>query len=263
MAKTQDKEAAKAAKKEQRAAKRAKGKATRTQLKQAFDLQRKRDKALIPIMLACVLGGGLLFFLLGLLIGAKWFWLIMGLVLGAVLAMFIFSRRLEKSMYDEVGDTPGAAGWTLENMRNTMGIVWQTKTGVQANTHMDTVHRVVGNPGVVLVGEGNPNRLKSLMTKEHKRVDRLLAGVPIYEVYAGEGEGQVRNRDLQKHLLKLPKNYQKDEVYNLAAKLDAMDSRGRGAQAAGLPGGPLPKQAQNMAGMNRKMRRMQQRQAGK
>lgn len=263
MAKTQDKEAAKAAKKEQRAAKRAKGKATRSQLKQAFDLQRKRDKALIPIMLACVLGGGLLFFLLGLWWGAKWFWLIMGLILGAVLAMFIFSRRLEKSMYDEVGDTPGAAGWTLENMRNTMGIVWQTKTGVQANTHMDTVHRVVGNPGVVLVGEGNPNRLKSLMAKEHKRVDRLLAGVPIYEVYAGEGEGQVRNRDLQKHLLKLPKNYKKDEVYSLSAKLDAMDSRGRGAQAAGLPGGPLPKQAQNMAGMNRKMRRMQERKSGK
>ena len=263
MAKTQDKEAAKAAKKEQRAAKRAKGKATRTQLKQAFDLQRKRDKALIPIMLACVLGGGLLFFLLGLWWGAKWFWLIMGLILGAVLAMFIFSRRREKSMADEVGDTPGAAGWTLENMRNTMGIVWQTKTGVQANTHMDTVHRVVGNPGVVLVGEGNPNRLKSLMSKEHKRVERLLAGVPVYEVYAGEGEGQVRNRDLQKHLLKLPKNYQKNEVYSLAAKLEAMDSRGHGAQAAGLPGGPLPKQAQNMAGMNRKMRRMQERKGGK
>ena len=87
--------------------------------------------------------------------------------------------------------------------------------------------------------------------------------MPVYEVYAGEGEGQVRNRDLQKHLLKMPKNYQKDEVYNLSAKLDAMDSRGRGAQAAGLPGGPLPKQAQNMAGMNRKMRRMQARKGGK
>ena len=128
---------------------------------------------------------------------------------------------------------------------------------------MDTVHRVVGNPGVVLVGEGSPNRLKTLMSKEHKRVDRLLAGVPIYEVYVGEGEDQVRTRDLQKHLLKLPKNYQKNEVYNLAAKLDAMDSRARNGQMPGLPGGPLPKQAQNMAGMNRKMRRMQERKGGK
>ena len=263
MAQSKDKAALKAAKKQERAAKRAKGKQTRSQIWQAFQIQRKRDKKLIPIMLACLLGMGLLFFLIGLIWGGQWYMLALGLAFGTVLAMWMFTRRLERSMYDEVGDTPGVAGWTLENLRNTIGMVWITKTGVQANTHMDTVHRVVGNPGVVLVGEGDPNRLKSLMGKEHKRVERLLAGVPVYEVYAGEGEGQVRNRDLQKHLLKLPKNYQKDEVYNLAAKLDAMDSRGRGAQAAGLPGGPLPKQAQNMAGMNRKMRRMQERKGGK
>lgn len=96
MAKTQDKAAAKAAKQEQRAAKRAKSKATRGQIVQAFSIQRKRDKALIPIMLACVLGVGLLFFLLGLWWGMKWLWLVFGLVLGAVLAMFVFSRRLER-----------------------------------------------------------------------------------------------------------------------------------------------------------------------
>lgn len=261
--KAADKVAQKAAKQEKRAAKRAQGKQTRGQIKQAFNIQRKRDKQLIPIMLACFLGMGLLFFLIGRLWGGQWWMLVLGLIAGAVLAMFTFSRRLEKSMYDEVGDTPGAAGWTLENMKNTMGIVWLTTPGVQANTHMDTVHRVVGNPGVVLVGEGNPNRLKTLMDKEHKRVDRLLAGVPIFEVYAGEGEGQVRTRDLQKHLLKLPKNYQKNEVYSLNAKLEAMDSRTKHGNMPGLPGGPMPKQAQNMSGMNRKMRRMQQRQGGK
>ena len=259
MAKQDDKAAAKAAKKEERAAKRAKSKQTRSQVWQAFKMQKERDKALIPIMLGSVLGVGLLFFLIGLLWSGEWFMLVIGLLLGAVLAMWLFSRRLEKSMYDEVGDTPGAAGWTLENMRNTMGIVWLTKNGVQANTHMDTIHRVVGNPGVVLVGEGNPNRLKPMMAKEHKRVDRLLAGVPIHEVYAGDGEDQVPVRDLQKHLLKLPKNYKKDEVYSLNAKLEAMDNRKGPGQVAGMPGGPMPRQAQNMAGMNRRMRRMQQR----
>lgn len=260
MADAKDKAAAKAVRQEERAAKRAKRKNTRDQIWQAFKMQRERDKKLIPLMILCVLGTGLLFFLLGLLFNAPWFMLVIGLILGAVLAMFVFSRRLEKSMYDEVGNTPGAAAWTLENMRNTMGIVWLTKTAVAANPQMDTVHRVCGNPGVVLVGEGNAGRLKGLMAKEHKRVDRLLAGVPIHEVYVGDGEGQTSVRDLQKTLLKLPKNYQKDEVYAFSAKLDAMDAHARPGNHPGLPGGPLPKGAQSMAGMNRKMRRMQQRQ---
>ena len=250
--------AAKSMKKQQRAAKRAKRSQTRKQIWQAFNLQRKRDKMLIPLMLLAILGVGLVFFLIGLLFNGQWFLLPIGLLFGFMLAMFIFTRRLEGSMYDEVGDTPGAAGWTLENMRNTMGIVWLTKTGVAANPQMDTVHRVVGNPGVVLVGEGNPKRLKPMMERERKRIDRLVAGVPIHEVLVGSQEGQIPPKKLQRHLLKLPKNYQKNEVYSINAKLEAMDNI-RGGQRAGLPKGPMPHQAQNMAGMNRKMRRMQQR----
>ncbi|AWB84395.1 DUF4191 domain-containing protein [Corynebacterium liangguodongii] len=259
MANPKDKAAAKAAKQEERAAKRAKRKDTRGQLVQAFNLQRKRDKALIPLMVLSVVGVAALFFLIGLLFNGQWFMLVMGLIAGAILAMIIFSRRLERSMYEEVGNTPGAAAWTLENMRSTLGIVWLTKPAVAANQHMDTVHRVVGNPGVVLVGEGDPARLKQLMNREHKRVNRLLAGVPIHEVYVGDGEGQTHVRDLQKTLLKLPKNYRKDDVYTMSAKLDAMDARTRPGQPAGLPGGPLPRGAQSMSGMNRKMRRMQER----
>lgn len=248
----------KSAKKEMRSAKRTKRKQTRSQIWQAFNLQRKRDKKLIPLMLAAIVGVALLFFLIGLLFGGEWFMLVPGILFGFVLAMFIFTRRLEGSMYEEVGDTPGAAGWTLENMRNTMGIVWITKTGVAANPQMDTVHRVVGNPGIVLVGEGDPKRLKPMMDKERKRIDRLVAGVPIHEILVGSGEDQVPPKKLQRTLLKLPKNYGKDEVYSVNAKLEAMDNI-RGGQRAGLPKGPMPHQAQNMAGMNRKMRRMQQR----
>ena len=67
MAQGQDKAALKAAKKEERVAKRAKRKETRGQMWQAFQMQRKQDKALIPLMLLSILGMGLLFFLIGLL----------------------------------------------------------------------------------------------------------------------------------------------------------------------------------------------------
>ncbi|MHA2789403.1 DUF4191 domain-containing protein [Corynebacterium sp. S7] len=259
-----DKAANKAAKKEERAAKRAQRKQTWSQMWQAFQLQRKRDKKLIPLMVLAVVGVAAVFFLLGLIWGGHWYMLILGILVGAVLALWIFTRRLENSMYDQVGDTPGAAGWTLENMKNSVGIAWVTKTGVAANTHMDTIHRVVGNPGVILVGEGNQKRLKPMMAKEHKRIDRLLAGVPIYEVYVGSDEeaGQVPLKKLQRHMLKFPRNYKKNEVYSVSAKVDAMDAV-HGGNMAGLPKGPMPQQAQNMSGMNRRMRRMQERRGGK
>ena len=222
------KAAAKAAKSEERAAKRAKRKQTWGQFWQAFNLQRKQDKKLIPLMLLAIVGMALLFFLIGLLWGGQWFMLPLGIGLGFVLAMYIFSKRLEGSMYEKVGDTPGAAGWTLENMRNTVGIVWHTKTGVAMNTQMDSVHRVVGNPGVVLVGEG---------------------------------EGQVPLKKLQRELLKLPRNYKKNEVYSVNAKIEAMDRIGTGTPGAGLPKGPMPKAA-NMGGMNRRIKRANKRKGG-
>ncbi|MDY5785235.1 DUF4191 domain-containing protein [Corynebacterium sp.] len=254
----QNKAANKAVKKQEREAKRAQRKNNFSQMRQAFNMQRKRDSKLIPLMLLCIVGVALLFFLIGLLWGGQWFMLVLGILLGLVLAMWVFSRRLEASMYEEVGNQPGAAAWTLENMRNTMGIAWITTTSVAATPQMDVVHRVVGNPGVILVGEGNQGRLKKLMEREAKRVDRLLAGVPVREIYIGDGEGQTQVRDLQKTLLKMPKDFQKDDVYAMSAKLEAMENRAAN-RPAGLPGGPLPKQAQAMSGMNRKMRRMQER----
>ncbi|TNL99440.1 DUF4191 domain-containing protein [Corynebacterium tapiri] len=250
----------KSAKKEARAAKRAQRGQTFKQMWQAFNMLRKRDSKLVPLMLLTIVGTALLFFLVGLLWNGQWFMLVLGILLGVVLSMLVFTKRLEASMYDQVSDQKGAAGWALENMRNTMGIAWITQTGVAGTKQLDVVHRVVGNPGVVLVGEGNRNRLRPLMTQQAKRVDKVLGGVPVYEVFVGEDEekGEVPLKKLQRHMLKLPRNYKKDEVYSLNAKLEAIDSS-RAGQPQGLPKGPLPGQAQSMAGMNRRMRRAAER----
>ncbi|NLA56920.1 MAG: DUF4191 domain-containing protein [Corynebacterium humireducens] len=259
MADDKQKAAAKAAKAEARAAKRAKSKETRAQLWQAFNIQRKQDKMLVPLMVLSVVGVAALLFLIGLAWGGQWFTLILGIFLGAVLAMYIFSRRLEKTMYDRVGDQPGAAGWALDNLRNTVGIVWHTKQGVAMNRSLSAiVHRVVGNPGVVLVAEGNTNAAKELVNQQKRRLDRLAGDVPVYEMYVGDGEGQVPLKNLQRELLKLPRNYRKNEVYSVNAKIEAMDTIGPSQPGAGLPKGPLPKGG-NLSGMNRRMRRANER----
>ncbi|MER0082420.1 DUF4191 domain-containing protein [Corynebacterium sp. KPL2861] len=253
-----DKAAMKAAKKQERAAKRQKRKQTWSQLWQAFNLQRKQDKALIPIMLAAFLGVGLLFFLIGTLFNGQWFMLIIGLGLGALLAMFLFTRRLERDMYKRVEDQPGAAGWALEQqLRNTVGIVWSVKSGIAATRQQDLIHRVIGNAGVIFVCEGNKNRLRPSLNQLKKRVDKIAGGVPVYEVYVGTGEDEVPVSKLRNHLMKLPRNYNKNATYENIRRIEAMDSML--GTMPGMPKGPMPQQAQNMSGMNRRMRRAQQR----
>lgn len=248
-------DATKEQKKAQRAAKRAQRKQTRSQVWQAFQMQRKQDKALIPIMLGAFLGVGLLFFLIGTVWGNRWILLITGLILGAALAMFLFTRRLQRSVYERAEGQTGAAAWALENLRSGMGIAWRTKTGVAMTRQMDVLHRVVGVPGVVLVGEGNRGHLKKLIQQQERRIEKLTPGVPVHVMMVGSGEGEVPLKKLQSSLMKLPKVYKKNEVYEIAGRLEAMDNLNAGP---GIPKGPLPNNGK-MAGMNRAARRSAQR----
>src|SRR5699024_1688702 len=131
MAQGKDKAAIKAAKKEERAAKRATRKATRGQKWAAFQMQRKQDKAHIPLMLPTILGIGLLFFVMALLFSGLWFMLIFGLGIGFLLFMFVFPRRLERDMYKRVEDQPGVAGWALDyQLKNSVGMAWKVEQGI-------------------------------------------------------------------------------------------------------------------------------------
>lgn len=247
---------AKEEKKAQRSAKRAQRKQTRGQMWQAFNIQRKQDNKLIPYMLLALLLPAVLLFLLGFVWGNKWLWLIIGLILGATLAMLVFSRRLQRSVYDRASGQAGAAGWALDNMRDGVGMKWVTKQGVQVNNHMDLVHRVVGTPGVVLVGEGEKQRIKPMMDKERRRLARIVGDTPIYEVVSGEGEDEVPIKKLQRYLMRLPRNIKKQEVDSLASRIESLGNvRGN----MGMPKGPIPNQAKVQKGMNRRARRAAQR----
>ncbi|MDO4909993.1 MAG: DUF4191 domain-containing protein [Corynebacterium sp.] len=254
-AKKARKEAEKAAKREKRAARRQRW----TQLWQAFNMLRKQDKALIPYMLLAFVGIAIIFFIIGLFFHFQWYLLIIGLIVGATVAMIIFSRRMERSVYAQADGQPGAAGWAVENMRSGAGVVWKAKTAVATTTQLDAVHRVVGLPGVILVGEGEERRVRPLLAQQRKRLARLIPDTPIYDIMTGTDEeaGQVPLKKLQRSLMKLPRNLNKDQVYALADRLDAIDGSLPG-QMAGMPKGPVPGRAK-MSGMGRRARRANER----
>ncbi len=235
----------KTAKKAARAQKRAASKARRQQIWQAFQMQRKEDKALIPWMLGAFLLGVSVVVGIGALFGIWLIVLPIGIAVGALAAVSVFGRRVQRNVYTKAEGQPGAAGWALDNLRGR----WRVTPGVAGTTHLDAVHRVIGRPGVILVAEGAPHRVKSLLAQEKKRTARVAGDTPIYDVVVGNDEGQVPLRQLQRHLMKLPRNISAEQMDSLEARLSAL-----GARAAALPKGPLPAGAK-MRSVQRTVRR--------
>lgn len=249
MAKSRTPAQTKAAKAEAKAARKAASKQRRAQLWQAFQMQRKEDKRLLPYMIGGFLAVVLASVALGLWIGGftTYMMIVLGIVLGVLVAFIIFGRRAQKNVYSKAEGQAGAAAWALENLRGK----WRVTPGVAVNGHFDAVHRVIGRPGVIFVGEGSPARVKPLLAQEKKRTARLVGDIPIYDVIIGNDEGEVPLAKLERHLNRLPANISVQKMDGLESKLSALSTK---LGPAAVPKGPLPPQAK-MRGVQRTVRR--------
>ena len=200
-------------------------------IKQAYTLTRKNDPKLPWVMLiAFVVVAGLVE-LIGILLGSPFLFLPLALITGGLAALILFGRRAQGSAYRQVEGQPGAAAWVLEGMRGD----WRVSSGVAGTAQFDAVHRVLGRPGVILVAEGVPGRVRNLLAQEKKKVARIAGDTPIYDIVVGDDEGQVPLRKLSAHVMKLPRNLSAAEVNSLGRRLSAM-----GGGRMPVPGGPLP-----------------------
>lgn len=219
-------------KKAARADKRASRRETWRNVRQAFTLTRQNDPRLIPYMIISgVLPAAVVYFV-GSVFAGPYIPIPLAVIAGALVALLVFSRRAQTSMYSQAEGTPGAAAWVLQN--NLRGD-WRATPTVAGTSQLDAVHRLVGRPGVVLVGEGAPHRVRSLIAQEKKRVARVAGDTPIYDVIVGADEGEVSLRKLNGYLFKLPRNLSKEQVSALDKRLQAL-----GGGRPPLPGGPMP-----------------------
>ncbi len=185
-------------------------------------------------------------FVLGALIGGGLFWLlpgdgwigtvftVLGVLLGGILAaLLIFGRRAQAAAYSRIEGQPGAAAGVLNLLRRG----WNTEPAVAFNKNQDLVHRVVGPPGIVLIGEGNPNRVKNLLADQKRKHERVIVDVPIHEIIVGNGEGQTPLPKLNRTIMKLGKNVRGAEITDILNRLKALDAvQGK----MPLPKGPVP-----------------------
>lgn len=236
-------------KKAAKIAKRAQRRETWRNVRQAFSLTRKQDPKFLPIMIAAAVGvAAVVYLLLFLIIGSAWFPIPIAVLAALVAGMLIFSRRAQRSMYSQAEGQAGAAGYMLQQQ---LRGDWRLTQAVAGTTQLDAVHRLVGRPGIVLVGEGAPHRVRGLIAQEKKRTARVVGDTPIYDLIIGTGDGDVPLSKLNRYLLKLPTNLSKDQVGTVEKRLAALG----GSRAAGsMPQGPMPPGAK-MRNVQRTVRR--------
>ncbi len=217
-----------------RAAKRKKFFETWRQMGQAFNMTRKKDRRFLPYLVIAVIGGAAVAYVVAMLIsGSKTLIPIpIAVIVALVAGLFVFNRRVQAMTFAEADGTPGAAAWVLQNQ---LRGDWKREDAVAANAQFDAVHRLIGRPGIVLVGEGAPTRVRGLIAQEKKRIARIAGETPIYDIVVGSADGEVPLSKLNLKLNRLPRNLTKSQVSELDKRLQAL-----GGRRPPLPQGPMP-----------------------
>lgn len=202
--------------------------------RQAYALAREHDKRVPLVLLAwflvpAIVVGGLLWFFVYPPIGV-----LLGITTGMAVMMWVFGRRVERAGYARLEGRTGAAASALAILRRG----WHVQNAVAVTKNQDLVHRVVGRPGVILVGEGNPNRVRHLLIAEKKKHARVIGETPVYDVLVGDrGDDAVPVDKLVKHIQKLPRVIRPADITDLLQRLKALDAI---RPSLPVPKGPMP-----------------------
>jgi Domain of unknown function (DUF4191) len=215
------------------------------QIALVYQMTKKTDPRIGLILLGVFVVTALVAFGVFFLVPGGWgFDVITAVLFGVLAALVVFGRRAQKSQYAQIEGRTGAAAAVLSQLKRG----WKVDPGIAFNRNQDLVHRVVGPPGIVLVGEGNPNRLKTLLANERRKHERVASETPIYEILAGDGEGAVPVPKLMRHVSKLGRNIKPAEMTDVLQRLRALDANRSNIP---IPKGPVPT---SMKGARQNMR---------
>ncbi|GAA0735307.1 DUF4191 domain-containing protein [Dactylosporangium roseum] len=218
-----------------------------TRLKQigmVFSFTAKRDKLFVPLVVAVVL---VPLVTVGLLFGfgvISWIWLPLGVLLALLGTVIVLNLRSQKAMMKEAEGQPGAAASIIENMRGD----WRVTPAVASTTQFDMVHLVIGRPGVILLGEGNPGRVRGLINQERRRLVKVIGNADLRDYVIGNDEGQLPLAKVRSTLIRLPRTITGKDVNSLDKRLKALSARPQ------MPRGAMPKNMKPPKGAFKAMR---------
>jgi hypothetical protein len=205
------------------------------QIVQSYQMTKKGDRWIGLVLLGTfVLAGAAGFALMLLLFTSSLVIpIVFGVLVGSLVTMIVFGRRAQRAALAQIEGQPGAAAAALGLLRRG----WKTDPAIGFTKQQDVVHRLVGPPGIVLIGEGNQNRLKPLMASERRKHERVVSETPITEIIVGNGQDEVSLRKLVRHVTKLPRALKPAAMTDVLARLKALDANRSNIP---LPKGPVP-----------------------
>jgi len=212
------------------------------QIRQSYTMTKKSDPRIGLILLGTFLLAGLAgFALMLLLFGTLVFSIIFGVLTGILGVLIIFGRRAQAAAMAQIEGKPGAAAAALGMLKRG----WKTEPAIAITKQQDVVTRVVGPPGIVLIGEGNPNRLRPLLTSERRKHERVASDTPIHEILVGHDPGQVPLPKLTKHVTKLGRAIKPAQMTDVLMRIKALDANRSNIP---MPKGPVPTSMKGMRG---------------
>jgi hypothetical protein len=213
------------------------------QIGQVFSFTAKQDRWFVPLLSGAVLIP-LALTVLGVVLGLRPVWIPVGVMVALLGAVIVLNLRSNAAMMNAAEGQPGAAASLIENMRGD----WRVRPAASSTTQFDMVHVVIGRPGVILLGEGQPQRVRGLLGQEKKRLAKVIGNAPLFDYVIGAEEGQLPIRKLRTTLMRLPRNLTGKDVNALDTRLGALMARPQ------MPKGAIPKNMRPSKGAFRQQR---------
>ncbi|MCI7551654.1 MAG: DUF4191 domain-containing protein [Actinomycetaceae bacterium] len=149
-------------------------------------------------------------------------WLIFFIMLALLGPLILLTQLVKNASYQQIDGMPGASGAVLNQLKRGW-VVAQEPVRFNARSQ-EMVFRVIGRPGVVLIGEGSRAQVNKMFNDERKAIKRIVPSAPVQTVHVGHEEGQVPLKKLQRTIAKLPKKISNAEVAALTARFDRVNT---------------------------------------
>lgn len=203
------------------------------QVYRAYQMTHEHDRQLPYLLLGALLLPIVVFLAISLAWPHPIYLALLGVMIGVLLAMIVLVQRAKRATFKRYAGQAGSAEVALQMLPKQ----WVSTPVIAVTRQRDAVHRTLGPGGLVLIGEGEPGRLKQLLAGEVKKHQRVAYGVTVTTIVMGEKEGQVPLNRLADHIRKLPRTLQPNQITDVKQRLRALDAV---RPQLPVPRGPMP-----------------------